>query len=66
MAEMTTRQVELLSNEEIAARCERAALYQREHKAITWEHGTDLVNIVAIHGDTLAAALRAAALEGDG
>ena len=59
MAEMMREQVQKLTDDQIAARLRTAARFQREHKAITWEHGTDLVNIVAEHGDKLAEALEA-------
>lgn len=54
MAEMTTAQVEKLTMDEIRDRIRTAAKYQAEHKAITWEHGTDLVNIIAVHGERIA------------
>jgi hypothetical protein len=57
MAEMTRERVQKLTDDEIASSLRTAARFQREHKAITWERGTDLVNIVAEHGDKLADAL---------
>ncbi len=57
MAEMMTNQIEKLTDWEIAQSLRIAAKFQREHTGITWEQGTDLVNIVAIHGDKLADAL---------
>lgn len=57
MAEMTSKQVRKLDTAAIVRQLRYAAEMQRSHRAITWEHGTDLVNIVAIHGDRLADAL---------
>lgn len=57
MAEMTKQQVERLTTADIAKKLRTAAEFERTHKAITWEHGTDLVNIVAVHGDKIADAL---------
>jgi hypothetical protein len=54
MAEMTREQIESMSLADILARFRRAAQYDREHIAITWEHGQDLVNIIAVHGDKIA------------
>ena len=54
MAEMTNLQVAEMDMEQIRAAFRRAAEMQREHKAITWEHGTDLVNIIALHGNRIA------------
>lgn len=63
MAEMTSEQVRKMSNDEIAARLRMAAELNRTHQAITYEHGISLVNIVAIHGDRLAAALASSGQE---
>lgn len=54
---MMPDQVRQMTDEQIIERLRRAARFQRENKSITWEHGTDLVNIVAFHGDNLARAL---------
>lgn len=53
---LTTAQVKAMTDDQIIAHLKRAALFQRENKAITWEHGADLVTIVAVHGDKLARA----------
>jgi len=63
MSEMNSQHIREMSDRRIAARLRSAAKLQREHQSITWEDGTDLVNIVAIHGDRLAEALEAFALE---
>ena len=54
---LTSTQVRAMTDDQIISHLERAALFQREHKAVTYDHGLDLVNIVAIHGDKLARAL---------
>lgn len=54
MSELTSEQVEKMDMEEIRKRFRTAADFQRDHKAITWEHGTDLVNIIAVHGNRIA------------
>lgn len=64
MAELTTQQVANMTDDQIVAHLQRAALFQREHRAITWEHGADLVNIAAIHGDRIADAMLAARSSG--
>ena len=60
MAEMTNHEVGRMDLQSIAQAFRRAAEYQQAHKAITWEHGTDLVNIVARHGEIIADALESA------
>ena len=60
MAEMTYRDIARMDLQSIAQAFRRAAEYQQAHKAITWEHGTDLVNIVARHGEIIADALESA------
>lgn len=57
MAEMTSEQVRKLDTAAIIKQLRYAAALNRSNRSITWEHGTDLVNIVAIHGDALADAL---------
>ncbi len=54
MAGLTTEQVKSMTPETIITWFRQAARFQRENKAITWEHGSDLVSIVAIHGDLIA------------
>lgn len=54
MSELTDEQVTKLSMDDIRAMMRRAAEFQREHKGITWEHGTDLINMLAVHGDRIA------------
>lgn len=61
MTEMTHKQVADMTTTEIAVHLRRAAAFQRENRAITWEHGYDIVSIVATHGDRLAEALDAVA-----
>lgn len=56
---LTTSQAQAMTDDQIIAHLQRAALFQREHKAITWEHGADLVTIVAVHGDRIAKAMTA-------
>ena len=51
---MTPDSIRNMTDPQIVAFLKRAALFQRDHKEITWDHGTDLVNIVAIHGDRIA------------
>lgn len=46
--------VEKMTMDDIRSAFRRAAEFQRNHKAISWEHGTDLVNIIAYHGDGIA------------
>lgn len=43
---------------EIADHFERAAKMQAEHRAITYEHGVSLVNIVGTHGSKIADLMR--------
>ncbi len=54
MAEMTKGQIENMTMEDIRAYFRTATDYECEHKTITWEHGADIVNIVAIHGSSIA------------
>lgn len=54
MSEMTNLQVAEMDMEQIRAAFRKAADMQRENKAITWEHGIDLVNIIALHGNKIA------------
>ena len=61
MSEMTDEKIKDLNTADIIKMFRTAAQFQREHKAITWEHGTDLVNIIAIRGDFLAEAMEATA-----
>lgn len=63
MSEMTLEQIQKLTLGKAALIIRRAAQLQREHRAITWEFGTDLVNIAAIHGDAIAAAILKSAAE---
>ena len=46
-----------LNHNEITRIFKEAARKEREHEAITWEFGTDLVSIVTYYGDLLAEAL---------
>lgn len=57
MPELTTDQVTRLTAADTARFFREAARRQREHIAITWEYGTDLVNIAAVHGDRIADAI---------
>lgn len=52
-------QIRDMTDDQIIASLCQAAVFEREHTGITYEHGLDLVNIVAVHGDKLAAALAA-------
>lgn len=63
MAEMTKTQVRDMTAKDIAAALRRAFKLEDTNKAITFEHGWDLINIVAIHGEALADALDAMAPE---
>ena len=54
MAEMTKDQIRQMGTLDIIIQLRRAVLYERSHKAITWEHGVDIVNIIAVHGDKIA------------
>lgn len=54
MAEMTMKQVREMGDAQIASILRVAASCEREHTAITFEHGTLLVNICAYHGDKIA------------
>lgn len=45
------------STEQIIATLRHAAMCERNHKGITYDHGTTLVDLVAYHGDRLADAL---------
>ena len=51
---MTREQVEALTHPQIVQVIRLAAEYDRTNKAITWEHGTDIVNIIAMRGDEIA------------
>lgn len=57
MAERTKEQIAKMTPVEVAFALRLAFEFEKTHKAITWEHGTDLVNICALHGDMLADAL---------
>ena len=57
MPEMTRAQIMKLNQNEITRIFKEAARKEREHEAITWEFGTDLVSIVTYYGDLLAEAL---------
>ena len=59
---MTSDQVRALTPAEIVRHLRVAAECERNNKAITWEHGWDLVTICAVHGDMLADALELAEL----
>ena len=54
MVEMTTKQIRDMGSAQIAGILRLAAAYEREHTVITFDHGTLLVNVCAIHGDRLA------------
>ncbi len=58
MAERTKEQTLALTRDQIILALKRATHCERMHKGITWEHGTDLVNLCALHGDIMADALR--------
>lgn len=55
---LTATQARAMTDDQIIAHLERAALFQREHKAITFDHGRDIITIVAVHGDKLARAFK--------
>lgn len=57
MSELTTREVANLNAADTARFFREAARRQRENKEITWEYGTGLVNIAAVHGDRIADAI---------
>ena len=59
MSEMTPELIARMTLGEIAARFRVAADFQRAGSAITWEHGSNLVSIVAHHGDLIAKAIEA-------
>ena len=59
MPELTKNQVRVMDDADIADRLRRAADMERGHIGITYEHGVDLVNIVAVHGYRLADGLLA-------
>lgn len=42
---------------ELAIEFRRVASLHREHRAVTWEHGVKLVNLLGEHGDVIANAL---------
>lgn len=57
MMEMTTEQVRALTPAQVIAIFLEAHRKGRNHEAITWEFGNDLVTIVEQHGDKIAAAI---------
>ena len=57
MSEITSSAARALSVEQIARELFKAAEFQSWNKAITYEHGVSLVNIVATHGKQLAKAI---------
>lgn len=48
-----------INDDQIVAALRYAAMLQRNHSAITYEHGVEIVNLVAKWGDRLADALSA-------
>ncbi len=54
MEELTREQIKKMTPAKIHGMLRTAARYEREHKGITFEHGTNLINLVAVHGDQLA------------
>lgn len=54
-AEMMKEDINDLADSDIARLFSEAARREQCHEAITWEFGTDLVNIVAVHGKRIAA-----------
>ena len=57
MPEQTKEQIQRMRTSDIVRELRRAARYEREHIGITFEHGWDIINLVAIHGEALAGAL---------
>ncbi len=54
MTNLAKEQIRNMTDPQIIAYLKRAALFEREHREITWDDGFDLVNIVAVHGDRIA------------
>lgn len=46
-----------MTDDQIMAMLRQAALFEREHTSITYEHGVHLVDLVGAHGDKLADAM---------
>ena len=57
MPERMRKDIRAMPLADVATAFRNAARFERKHFAITFEHGTDLVNMVALHGDATADAI---------
>ena len=60
MGERAKDQIAAMTDDQIVAFLRTVARYERDHIVITFDHGTDIINVIALYGDRLADALDAA------